>query len=245
MTAPNDLFGLLSEMYVTMGGTTNPTPTDLLSFLTLLNSQLAVIVAASVVSNTISFASRTLTTTAPIANTDYYIFSNPSTAATYTLPAVPAVNQIVVVKDIAGTAASRNVTIAPNSGLIDGQANVALSSNYASTDLVWNGSAWNVIVPVVSNTVAFTARTLTTTGPIANTDYYIFSNQSTAATYTLPAVPALNQIVVVKDSSGTASTRNVTIAPAAGTIDGSASVVLNNNYASAVFVYTGSTWNIV
>jgi hypothetical protein len=55
-------------------------------------------------------------------------------------PTTPVVNQIYVIKDEAGTAATNNISF---SGTLDGASSpVLLSTNYGSKSIYWNGSAW-------------------------------------------------------------------------------------------------------
>lgn len=78
---------------------------------------------------------------------------------------------------------------------------------------------------------------------ITNEDVLIVNKTSGAATaVTLPATPATGQVVTVKDGKGDAATNAITISPAAGTIDGAATVVLSTNYGSVTLVYNGTEW---
>lgn len=62
----------------------------------------------------------------------------------------------------------------------------------------------------------------------------------------LPALSDTGRVFIVKDFSGTAETNNITItATAPDLIDGQASTVININFASMTFVYTGVEWSIV
>ncbi len=95
----------------------------------------------SVAAGTVS-TSRTLTTGTTFLSTDRYIFSNQSAAIAYTLYASPVTNQMITVKDIAGNAATYNITI---TGTIDGASSFVLNNNYAFVDLIYNGTNWSVI----------------------------------------------------------------------------------------------------
>lgn len=82
-----------------------------------------------------------------VATSDIAIIVRQTVAAavTATLPAVPATNQLVIVKDGAGVAAANNITIDGNGNTIDGAATVAISSNYGVERLLFDGISWNVI----------------------------------------------------------------------------------------------------
>ena len=91
---------------------------------------------------------------------------------------------------------------------------------------------------VVSSTGAFNIRPY---------DGVVVINKSASETtqVNLPANPPTGKRLVVKDGKGDAATRNVTIVPAAGTIDGAANRVINVNYGSVDLVYNGVQWNVI
>lgn len=66
-----------------------------------------------------------------------------------------------------------------------------------------------------------------------------------ATAVTLPASPVRGRPYTIKDGKGDAATNAITVSPAAGTIDGAASFVINFNWASFDFVYNGTEWNII
>ena len=79
---------------------------------------------------------------------------------------------------------------------------------------------------------------------------YIIGIDDTAAprTVTLPTATTTGanansgKVYVIKDQSGGAGTNNITIAPATGTIDGSANIVIDQNYGEAVVYSDGTAW---
>ncbi len=79
--------------------------------------------------------------------TDYYIGVT-STAATrtITLLAAPTTNQVFVVKDESGGAATNNITITVAGGviLIDSAATYVIDTNFGAINLIWNGSQYYV-----------------------------------------------------------------------------------------------------
>jgi len=78
-----------------------------------------------------------------LSASDQVILVNNTTAApmTLTLPPGQSVGQFLWVKDNAGNAGTYNITVGP---AIDGISQV-LASNYASLQLVWNGTAWGTL----------------------------------------------------------------------------------------------------
>lgn len=82
---------------------------------------------------------------------------------------------------------------------------------------------------------------------VAARDHYIFCDTtSNPITVTLPD-PATcpGKIIVIKDVFGTANVNNITVATAAGLIDGSATRTLLISYKSETFVSNGSGWLII
>lgn len=65
-----------------------------------------------------------------------------------------------------------------------------------------------------------------------------------AVAVNLPA-GVLGQIFTIKDGLGDATANNITITPAAGTIDGSGTAQIASNYGSRTLIYNGTEWNIV
>ena len=102
----------------------------------------------SVQSGTI-FTTRVVTASGAITmlSSDSIIIVNMGTpsAVTVNLIANPVTNQQITIKDGAGNASTYNITITPNSGNIDGASSLVLNNNYASVDLVYNGTQWNVV----------------------------------------------------------------------------------------------------
>lgn len=93
-------------------------------------------------------------------------------------------------------------------------------------------------------------RTVTAAGAVtvsATSDYIIEINKSSGAatTVNLPASPATGLTFVIKDGKFDAATNNITLTPAAGTIDNAASYVMNRNGQSATITYNGTQWIIV
>jgi hypothetical protein len=52
-------------------------------------------------------------------------------------------------------------------------------------------------------------------------------------------------VYYLKDGTGDAATNNITITPAAGTIDGAATATINTNFGALTLAYTGTKWEII
>lgn len=91
------------------------------------------------------------------------------------------------------------------------------------------------------------ARTVTSGATISmlSTDDVLIVNKTTgsATAVTLPASPTTGMRIVVKDAKGDANTNNITVSPAAGTIDGAANFLINAAYGFGDFVYDGTQWS--
>lgn len=76
-------------------------------------------------------------------------------------------------------------------------------------------------------------------------DGLVLVDGSAARVINLSSSPATGQKHIIKDNSGSASgTNTITLTPAAGNIDGSATYVINVSYGSATIVYNGTQWNV-
>ncbi len=92
-------------------------------------------------------------------------------------------------------------------------------------------------------------RVVTASGPITVTtaDSVIVVNKTIGAptAVSLPTSPSTGDTYTIKDGKGDASTNNITVTPAAGTIDGLTSYVINVAKGSVTFLYNGTQWNII
>lgn len=92
-------------------------------------------------------------------------------------------------------------------------------------------------------------RVVTAAGAITVTvtDDMVVVNKTTGAAtaVTLPATPVTGSNYTIKDGKGDASTNAITVSPAAGTIDGAANIVIDQDYGARVFVYNGTQWNVL
>lgn len=91
-------------------------------------------------------------------------------------------------------------------------------------------------------------RIVTAAGAITVTtaDYLVIVNKSVGAASAV-ALPAgvSGQVFVIKDGKGDAGANNITITPAAGTIDGGATLVISSNYGKTTLIYNGVQWNVL
>lgn len=92
-------------------------------------------------------------------------------------------------------------------------------------------------------------RVVTAAGAVtmaANDDVVVVNKTVGAATtVNLPSSPSTSQRHTIKDGKGDAATNNITVTPAAGTIDGASTFVMNANYHSIGVVYNGTEWNVI
>jgi hypothetical protein len=81
--------------------------------------------------------------------TDRYIIISKTVAAitTVTLPAAPSAEKQISVKDGAGNAASFPITITATQNIDNnaGGTGIVLNQDYASVDLIYNGSTWSIV----------------------------------------------------------------------------------------------------
>ena len=121
-----------------------------------------------------------------------------------------------------------NGTLALTPGTTGSLDNTAIGATTAST------------LKITSETVAYTAVT-TTPYTATNASNILSVQHAGAVSVTLPANTA-GRLIRVKDESGNASTQNITVSPASGTIDGAATYVINTNYGKATFFGNGTNW---
>lgn len=91
-------------------------------------------------------------------------------------------------------------------------------------------------------------RVVTAAGAVtmASTDDIVVVDKTVAAATTVNLIssPTTGTTQVIKDGKGDALTNNITLTPAAGTIDGAASYVINTNYGAVIVVYNGNEWSL-
>lgn len=134
--------------------------------------------------------------------------------------------------------------------LIGGKGTASVVSNSTikpasngTLNLGQTGATWGVgyVSTIITSARVVTAGASTT---VTGTDTLIVIRKATgsATGVTLPASPAAGRTIVIKDGKGDAATNNITITPAAGTIDGAATLVISANRGIARLVYDGTEW---
>lgn len=75
----------------------------------------------------------------------YFVNASDSTAKTINLPLTPTFNNLVIIKDKKGDAATNNITISGNGKLIDGVASITINKANQAYTLKYDGTDWNII----------------------------------------------------------------------------------------------------
>jgi hypothetical protein len=92
-------------------------------------------------------------------------------------------------------------------------------------------------------------RIVTVPGPITilPTDEIVVVDKDVGEPTTINLLPdpATGDELVIKDGRGDAGTNNITIVPAAGTVDGLATYVMTFNWQAVTLVYSGTEWIII
>jgi hypothetical protein len=102
--------------------------------------------------------------------------------------------------------------------------------------------AWTIVAPASSSSVPIQVA-MTTVLPAGSAGDVSIANVAAAPiTITLPPSPMVGQVLKFKDVAGNAGTYPITIVPAAGTIDGSASYQIVSDYSSIELYWMGSQW---
>lgn len=102
-----------------------------------------------------------------------------------------------------------------------------------------------VSVPGILRTVRVVTAAGAVTCTTADDVVAVTKTVGAATAVTLTTTPATGDELTIKDGKGDAATNNITVSPAAGTIDGAASILMDSNYSSRTFVYNGTEWNCV
>lgn len=119
---------------------------------------------------------------------------------------------------------------------------VTFSSGFLrSTGFLVDGAGTTTTTGMLLATRVVTAAGAVTVGA---TDDVVIVNKTVGAATTVN-IPAgvTKRRYVIKDGKGDAAANNITITPAAGTIDGAATLVINTNYGRATIIYNGTQWN--
>ncbi len=106
------------------------------------------------------------------------------------------------------------------------------------------------VVRLVSNKFIFQAGMRNKTTSVAATPYTILSSDrfllvdtsSLTITVNLPTTPILGDTYTIKDSTGSAATRNITVSGNGTNIEGAASQPINTNFGRISVIYNGTQW---
>jgi len=81
---------------------------------------------------------------------------------------------------------------------------------------------------------------------VLTTDYIVEVDTSAARTIRLPNAPAIGQVFIIKDVTGTAQTFNISLTTVGGavTIDGATTQTMNVNYGSITVFFSGTAYFI-
>ena len=142
-----------------------------------------------------------------VLGTDRFIDITATAAFALSLPGPAASNNVgqsYTIKDVAGNAATFNITITPASGNIDGASTLVLSSNYAAVNLYSDGTNyWISSEADVPQLLGWTNVSTTSQTLAGNNGYYV--TQAALTTLTLPASPTAGQVIeIVGTSANTA-----------------------------------------
>lgn len=105
---------------------------------TFANNTFSLAFALQNISGTLN--SKTVSGNYQILPSDNIIYVNASGPVNLTLPATPALNQFIMIKDISGAAAANNITVI---GTIDGVVNPVIGSNYGGALVTFNSTNWS------------------------------------------------------------------------------------------------------
>ena len=183
---------------------------------------------------------------------------------------VPLAENITAGTGISVTNGHNSITIAVNNSVvgetITGQSGGALSPTAGNWNIYGNGvsgsgtsSAGNIITSGSGSTLTINsteAQFMTNYTSVAHsaspytvlaTDYYI-SCVSSGGTITikLPNAPTTNRLFIIKDQSGDASTSNISVTTAGGsvTIDGQTTYTLVSNYSAINLLFNGTSYEV-
>ena len=142
-----------------------------------------------------------------------------------------------------GSTTGGSLTLASGAGSTPGAINLdiagGLGISITGRKVITIGGS--VAIPLVTQTSNYTIDSVT-----GSPDYVVLCDPSAPITITLP-VPTLGRLLIIKDTSGTAATNNITIAPnASEQIEGlSSSYILTTDYGIVRLTNDGSNWWIV
>lgn len=143
-----------------------------------------------------------------------------------------ATSGTVTLQPVAGALGSVTASLPANTGTV---AELNLAQTFSARQTF--GAGVTVFVRVVTAAGGVT---------VATTDYLVCINKTVGAATaaTLPGSPTPGDTYLIKDCKGDAATNNITVSPAAGTIDGASTYVMATNRQSSAFTYNGTEWMV-
>lgn len=170
-----------------------------------------------------------------------------------TLPTpVGKIGQEYIIKDTVN-AETNKITIATAAGTIDGAATLTISQRYGSIHVVSDGTNWLTIDNTIVNQANAIKYNIQKTITFAMTPYTVAALDSVLnvdtsggiVVVTLPTpIGIKGKSYIVKDAVN-AETHKITIATAAATIDGQATIDITGTMGSVEVVSNGATWMTV
>ena len=160
-------------------------------------------------------------------------------------------NNIVIGND--GVASESNVirigtqgsgTFEQNACYIAGIAEVSVSNQ--QTVVINTATGQLGSIPSEDVNLAYTSVTTTPYVVLSTDEYLGVTTSSLAITIELPNAPATGRTYTIKDSTGNASTNNITVTTVGGAvlIDGATTFVMNTNYESINVIFNGTNYEV-
>lgn len=153
------------------------------------------------------------------------------------------------ISNYAGISLSKLSALSVGKALVSDGAGVISVSSTTSTELGYLSGITSAIQTQIDSKQnrILAGRVVTAAGAITTTqsdDIVIVNKSAGAATdVSLHAAPQSWVKITIKDGKGDAAANNITITPAAGTIDGAATYVINANYGVITLIHNGTEWN--
>ena len=164
----------------------------------------------------------------------------------------PAGIPLMIIDESGNCNTTNTITVTPNAGdsTVNGSASFILSSPYAFTVLESNGAnKWTILGQPTATTMSSNSRIITAAGSVtvgASDRIIVIRKTSPAATtVNLPATPVPWQTLVIKDGAANAATFPITVVPASGNIDDTATYVINDNNGCLNLIYDTQQWDII
>ncbi len=151
------------------------------------------------------------------------------------------------IKSAAAIALNKLAATTASRALVSDASGFVTAATTTSTEIGYVNGVTSAIQTQINSKIAITEvfSVLSSSGTFTATSNstHLVDTSGGAASITLPAV-SLSRFVHIKDK-GNAEANNITITPASGTIDGSASLVISSNYGSVMLVSDGTNWFII